>query len=71
MALVVRGKTACSLCGKVHQRDDDVVLCPAGLFEPAEPLFVLNDAGVHRDCLMALPFAGEALARLDRYLRGT
>lgn len=67
MALVIRGKTRCHLCQRVHAPDDDVELFPPALFERGDPGFHLNDAGVHRECLLALPYGEDALRVREEY----
>lgn len=61
MALVIRGKTKCRLCGRVIAEQDEIVTFPSGLFHPGEPAFEVNDAGVHRSCIIGTSFAAEAL----------
>ena len=68
MALVVRGKSKCRLCGLVISEDDVIVTFPSGLFHPGEPVFEINDAGVHRACLLDREYAAIALQRLDEFL---
>lgn len=67
MAIVIRGKTVCRLCSAVHAAGDDVMLFPSGLFTPGEAAFEVDDAGVHRHCLVAQPYAEEAVKRLADY----
>jgi hypothetical protein len=68
VAIVVRGKTECRLCGNIHEAGDDLVLFPPGLFSATEAAFEVNDAGVHRDCLGATPYGAEAVAKLKWYV---
>jgi hypothetical protein len=68
MALVIRGTTKCRLCGRVIAVEDDIVTFPSGLFDRGEPAFEVNDAGVHRACLLDTSFAADALGRLRDYL---
>lgn len=69
MALVIRGKTKCRLCGRVHGPDDDIEMFPSGLFGRSDPAFEVNDAGVHHECLLAQSYAQHALEVRDEYLR--
>jgi hypothetical protein len=49
MALCLRGKTPCSICGVVLQEGDDVVLHPHVL--PSDhPLWRFSDSSMHRVC---------------------
>jgi hypothetical protein len=68
MAVVIRGKSQCRICGRTIDVGDDIVTFPSGLFQPTEPAFEVNDAGVHQDCLMNRAYAAIALERLRRYV---
>lgn len=68
MALVIRGKTFCRLCGRVHAPDDELELFPPGLFEASDPASEVNDAAVHRECLLAQPYAAYAVEVREAYL---
>jgi hypothetical protein len=57
MAIIILGKSECPLCGRVIQVDDDYMGTPH--FLPSGPLSRYSDAGIHRDCFMAWPKAGE------------
>jgi hypothetical protein len=49
MALVIKGKTACSLCGKMLLPTDTVVSFPAFL-KSTHPLAKYSDAAFHEQC---------------------
>jgi hypothetical protein len=68
MAIVIRGKTRCRLCGRVIEVGDDIVMFPSGLFDVNEVAFEVNDAGVHRECLAKQTYAHDALERLSLYI---
>jgi hypothetical protein len=68
MALVIRGRSKCRLCGLVISESDVIVTFPSGLFHPEDPAFEVNDAGVHRACLLDTDFADFALRRLGEFL---
>ena len=51
MALLVRGKSLCHLCGQVIGSNDAAELFPPALFTTASPLSDLNDSAVHATCL--------------------
>ncbi len=69
VAIVILEKSRCALCGEVLEADDDIVLFPPGLFSPSEPVFVLNDAGVHQRCLDSFRFGAEASRRREEHVR--
>ena len=68
MALLVRGKSTCHLCGQVIGPEDAAEMFPPALCDSREPVARLNDAAVHRVCLLATPFGADALVRRDEYV---
>ena len=68
MALLLRGKSRCPLCGEVIGAEE-VVLFPAGLFPGGDPAFVVNDASVHPSCIAAEDWGQVALERRSAYVR--
>ena len=49
MALLIRGKTTCLLCGKIIKERQEVVAFPAFL-PSGHPLGIFSDAVFHRTC---------------------
>lgn len=64
MAIVVLGKTRCALCGRLLLDGEDVISFPPLFCNQRDPAWLLNDAGVHRSCLVEHGLADRALARL-------
>jgi hypothetical protein len=62
VALLIRGKSTCHLCGEVITADDRVEMFPSGLFSRGSAEDHLNDSSVHAACLSARPEAA-AVAR--------
>ena len=52
MALIIRGKTCCSICRCVLQESDDVVATAAFISDKIDPLWPHSDAGIHRRCFL-------------------
>lgn len=50
MALLVRGRTHCPLCGRIIAAGDPVVSFPPLISNQLDPLFMFNDASFHRWC---------------------
>ena len=50
MAIVVRGKTNCSVCRCVIGADDRVVLMPHFIWSDAHPLWRFSDSGMRQSC---------------------
>ena len=67
MAIVILGKTTCTLCGRVLYGDDDVVSFPPLFYNQRDPAWILNDAGVHRACLLDHGLADRALQKLQDF----
>jgi len=68
VAIWIRGKSKCPLCGLVLDPDADVQMFPSGLFSPDEPAWEVNDAAVHRACLASRPYGPDALTRVQKYV---
>lgn len=60
MALLVRGRTRCVVCGEVINETDDVVSLPAFVRDRTSELFPFSDGIVHAKCLEADPLAQRA-----------
>lgn len=52
IAIVVRGKTACSLCGRLISETDNTVMFPHFLWDDTHPLFRFSDTAMHRRCFV-------------------
>jgi hypothetical protein len=50
MAIVVRGKTGCALCGSIFTASDEVVGFPHFIWDEAHPLWRFSDSAMHRAC---------------------
>jgi hypothetical protein len=51
MAILLRGKTECRICGDVIKDGDEVILFPHVVLNEADPLYSLSDAACHRRCV--------------------
>ncbi len=50
MAIILRGATACSICGEVLAEGDAIVVTSAFIGDEAHPLWQYSDSGMHRRC---------------------
>jgi len=50
MAIVIAGKTGCSLCGAIFAGTDDLVMFPHFIGDVAHPLWRFSDSAMHRAC---------------------
>lgn len=59
MAIVIRGKTDCSICDCLIDADGDMVAFPHFIQDPAHPLWHFSDSAMHRACFQNWPSADE------------
>lgn len=69
MAIIIRGKSVCHVCGSILAEDDDVQLFPPALLAEGSRGAHLNDSGVHRACFEQLPEHDEVAQALAIYLQ--
>ncbi len=53
MALILTGKTKCSICEVVIQESDDIVATTSFIADRNDPLWRFSDSAMHRHCFMA------------------
>ena len=71
MAIIIRGKSKCTLCGKFLEEGQEVVAFSPFVGNELDPLWVFSDAGFHADCFHQHPLSGEAKARYENSLKRT
>ena len=52
MAIVIRGKTGCSICDEIFAADDDIVSTPHFIWNEGHLLWRFSDSGMHRSCFL-------------------
>lgn len=52
VALILLGKTECSLCGKVIMAGDDIVATSHFIADRNDPLWRFSDSAMHRSCFL-------------------
>ncbi len=57
MAIVIRGKTMCSLCDAILSDTDDIVMFPHFISVQTHPLWRFSDSAMHRSCFAGWPQA--------------
>lgn len=67
MAIILRGKSLCPLCGRLLLEGESLTALPA-IADTAHPLYNFFDSGFHQGCFDEWAYRKEALeeARLDR-----
>ena len=68
MALVIRGKSTCFICGRIMGKADEIVIFPPFVPNLRSPIRPFSDAGVHRECLDNHPLGTAAGALLKTCL---
>lgn len=66
MALLIRGKTICPLCGKVILTNQAVVSFPAFL-KKTHTLAMYSDAAFHQECFDNSPDGSGVIKLFERY----
>ena len=70
MAIILRGKTICSLCGKVIQQGDHVTASTHFISDQAHPLWKFSDSAMHRECFSTWDQAAAFRALHNQTMRG-
>lgn len=65
MALIILGKSLCSICRKPLMEDDEIVSFPPFAANRRDPLHRFSDAAFHRVCFAAEPLAESAIRRSE------
>ena len=65
MALILCGKTECSICGVIIKDGDTIVATTHFLRDPNDPLWRFSDSGMHRSCFLAWPLRDTFVERYN------
>lgn len=71
MALILREKSICPICGKVLKTGEEVMGFPPFVANQADPLLLFHDAGFHRSCVLAHPLWPKLNQRMLEYAEKT
>lgn len=52
MAIIIRGKTLCPLCGEVLTEEDEIFATSHFISDKTDPLWCFSDAALHRQCFL-------------------
>ena len=52
MAILILGKTECSICGGTLNEGDDIVATTHFIHDQDHHLWRFSDSGIHRDCFL-------------------
>ena len=53
MAILILGKTECSICGQTLNEGDDIVSTQHFIHDQEHPLWRYSDSGMHRSCFLS------------------
>ena len=66
MAIIIRGKSECSLCGQVLADGDDLVATTHFIHHQSHPLWRYSDSAMHRTCFAKWPEANAFRAAFNQ-----
>jgi hypothetical protein len=66
VAIVLRGKTECSVCGKVIVDGDDIVATSHFIADKNDPMWRFSDSAMHRPCFLDWDHRAEFVAKFNR-----
>jgi hypothetical protein len=69
MAILIRGKTICRLCGCVIGAQDDVAMFPAFISNELDPLRLFDDGAFHASCFAEHVLAANMNTRFREFER--
>lgn len=64
-ALIFRGKSKCSICGKVLAEQDDIVATTHFIEDDSDPLWRFSDSAMHRECFANWEFRDAFVAHYN------
>ena len=65
MAIVLRGKTECSVCGNVIKDGDEIVATSHFIADQNDPLWRFSDSAMHRSCFANWNHRTEFVAKFN------
>ena len=66
MAIVLRGKTECSVCSRVIHHEDEIVSTPHFISDEQDALWRFSDSAIHRSCFLEWDHRAEFVARYNQ-----
>src|SRR2546427_3362411 len=71
LPILIRGKTVCSLCGRVINEGEEVTMFSAFIPNELDPLLIFHDGAFHAGCFRRHPLSAEADRRCNESLERT
>jgi hypothetical protein len=69
MAIVFEGLTKCVLCSEVLDTAKEYTMFPPFISNTKDLLYILNDSGVHAECLSKFPYGAKAILLSEKHLK--
>ena len=66
MAIVVRGKSACSICNQILRDGDDIIGTPHFIADTAHQLYRFSDSAMHQLCFEGWEHAQQFRSLYDK-----
>ena len=70
VALILFGKTECSLCGNVFMAGDEIVATSHFIADRDDPLWRFSDSAMHRSCFLAWDRREAFVAKFNQLVGG-
>ena len=70
VALILPGKTECSLCDNVIMDGDDIVATSHFIADRNDPLWRFSDSAMHRSCFLIWDQRGAFVAKFNQLVGG-
>jgi hypothetical protein len=70
MAILILGRSKCSICGETLHKEDDIVATTHFIGDQSDPLWQFSDSGMHRSCYETWEHRDEFTRRYRECLGG-
>ncbi|CAN5198405.1 hypothetical protein BH18ACI2_BH18ACI2_09690 [soil metagenome] len=66
MAIILLGRTECSICGVVFVTGDEIVATSHFIADLDDPLYRFSDSGVHKNCFLMWEYRADFVEKFNR-----
>jgi hypothetical protein len=70
VAIILRGKTECSICSNVIMDGDDIIATSHFIGDEQDSLWRFSDSAMHRSCFLAWDHRAEFVSKFNRSVAG-
>lgn len=71
MAVIIRGKSKCSVCGKVIDERDQIVATSQFITDANDPLWKFSNTAMHKRCFLGWDRRSEFIDRYNQIASGS